>query len=275
MKLKKIIKDCIPPILWRALKQLRTRLSNDNEINLYFCPVCNQKVNVFLKLPNYYDEMLEKYQYIHSSYCIETMNARAYLCPNCFASDRDRLYAIFLNQKFKVIEDKNKKYAFLEIAPAQSLSNFIRKHDFIQHRSADLYMEGVDDKVDITDMNIYRDNSFDMILCSHVLEHIENDGKAISELYRVLKPFGFGIIMVPIILSLEEDFENPEYKTEAERWKYFGQNDHVRAYSKTGFVNKLYEAGFKVQQLGIDYFGADIFEKNGIHPRSVLYVVEK
>jgi ubiquinone/menaquinone biosynthesis C-methylase UbiE len=121
----------------------------------------------------------------------------------------------------------------------------------------------------------YVDNCFDMILCSHVLEHVDDDRKAMSELFRILKPSGFGIIMVPIDINLKEDFENPEYKTEAERWKYFGQNDHVRLYSKNGFATKLIQTGFKVNQLGIDYFGADVFEKNGIHPRSVLYVVEK
>lgn len=102
-----------------------------------------------------------------------------------------------------------------------------------------------------------------------MLEHVENDRKAMSELYRVLKKGGFGIIMVPILLTLEEDMENKKYNTEALRWKYFGQNDHVRMYSKKGFVAKLEEAGFKVNQLGVYYFGQDVFHKYGIHPRSV------
>jgi len=140
----------------------------------------------------------------------------------------------------------------------------------------DLFMAGVDDKVvDITNMSIYADNRFHLIVCSHVLEHIEDDRKAMAELYRVLNPAGFAIVMVPINLWLKEDFEDPVKTTEAERWRYFGQNDHVRVYSKAGFVGKLTAVGFKVAQLGIDYFGAEVFERNGIHPRSVLYIARK
>jgi SAM-dependent methyltransferase len=274
--LKKIIKDCIPPLLWQVMKQMKHKIMDNNRNNkFYCCPVCGKDVSSFLKLPDYYDDMLEKHEYVHSIFCAETMNRKAYSCPHCYASDRDRLYGVYLNEKFLNIVKHGRKYTFLDIAPAKSLAEFVKKHDFIQYRSIDLYMEGVDDKVDVTDMNIYRDNSFDIILCSHVLEHIEDDRKAISELYRILKPSGFAIIMVPILLSIHEDFENPSYKTEAERWKYFGQNDHVRIYSKNGFVNKLTQVGFKVNQLGIDYFGKEIFEKYGIHHRSILYVVEK
>jgi predicted SAM-dependent methyltransferase len=124
-------------------------------------------------------------------------------------------------------------------------------------------------------MNIYEDNTFDFFICSHVLEHIQNDIKAMSELYRVLKPGGKCIAMVPIALSLEEDYENPEITTAEGRWKHFGQDDHVRMYSKSGFVNKLASTGFLVHQLDVNFFGYEIFDKHGIHPRSVLYVVEK
>ncbi|MDR2146045.1 MAG: methyltransferase domain-containing protein [Tannerella sp.] len=267
--IKKLIKDFTPPLIWRAISRIR----HHHIEQTFWCPVCNQKVKQFSKLPDYYNDMMEKYEYIHSIYCTETINSKAYSCPHCYASDRDRLYAIYFNKRFQ--SDKKKEYAFLDIAPSKPLADFVRKHDFIRYRSADLYMEDVDDKVDITDMYIYPENNFDIILCSHVLEHIENDRKAMSELYRILKPGGFAIVMVPILLTLNEDFENSAYTTEAERWKYFGQNDHVRLYSKSGFLNKLSQTGFKTSQLGIEYFGKDVFETNGIHPRSILYIVEK
>jgi SAM-dependent methyltransferase len=267
MKLKQIIKECIPPLLFRILNQIKSKQK--------YCPVCQRKIAHFLKLPDYYDEMLEKHQYVHSIFCSETMNRKSYLCPRCYASDRDRLYVIYLDEKFQEMNSATQKYSFLDIAPAKNLAKFVKNHNHIQYRSVDLYMDDVDDKADITDMNIYANNSFDVILCSHVLEHIENDRKAMSEIYRILKPSGFAIVMVPIDLSLDEDFENSAYKTEAERWKYFGQNDHVRLYSKKGFVNKLIQTGFKVNQYGIDYFGKNAFEKQGIHPSSMLYIVEK
>jgi len=267
--IQKLIKDLTPPVLWRALYRIKYHKVDD----IFFCPVCNKKVKKFLKLPDYYSEMAEKYEYVHSIYCTETLNSKDYSCPHCYASDRDRLYAIYFNNRFQTFDKE--EYSFLDIAPSKHLADFVKRFGFIRYRSADLFMEDVDDKVDITDMNIYSDNSFDIILCSHVLEHIEDDRKAMSELYRILKPGGFGIVMVPIDLSLNEDFENPKYQTEAERWKYFGQNDHVRLYSKIGFVNKLSQTGFKISQLGVDYFGKEVFEKNGIHPRSILYIAEK
>jgi predicted SAM-dependent methyltransferase len=96
-----------------------------------------------------------------------------------------------------------------------------------------------------------------------------------KELHRVLKPGGWGIAMVPITNAIEETYENDSITTDADRWKYFGQDDHVRMYSKKGFVGNLEKAGFKVDQLGIDYFGSNVFERHGIHPRSILYIVSK
>jgi hypothetical protein len=66
-----------------------------------------------------------------------------------------------------------------------------------------------------------------------------------------------------------------EAKTKEERWRHFGQHDHVRMYSKASFITKLESAGFKVHKFSKDDFGVSDFERCGIHPRSVLYVVEK
>ncbi|MEW6107736.1 MAG: methyltransferase domain-containing protein [Nitrospirota bacterium] len=136
-------------------------------------------------------------------------------------------------------------------------------------------MGNVDDQIDIMDMKIYRDNSVDMFLCSHVLEHVGDDKKAIRELHRILKSDGCGIIMVPILLSLKDIYENPNITSEGDRWKHFGQKDHVRIYSKVGFVARLEESGFEVDQLGINYWGKDVYDKSGLTPQSVLYVVYK
>ena len=276
MAITKVLKEWMPPALVRLAKQAKKRFGKSNAIEkTFFCPVCNHSVKEFHRISDFWDDMMDKYACIHSIYCIETLNRKAYSCPHCHASDRDRLYAIYLDVIFNAIQTKDRKCNLLEMAPTKCLTEFIKKHRFIQYRSSDLYMEDVDDHVDITDMYIYPDNKFDVIICSHILEHVEDDRKAMSELYRILSPDGFAIVMAPVNLSLAEDFENSTYQTEAERWKYFGQNDHVRFYSKNGFVNKLTQTGFKVSQLGVEYFGQEIFIKNGIHPRSVLYVVTK
>jgi len=240
----------------------------------YFCPVCKTAVAYFQRLSDYYFERFDKHQFIHSIFAMETFNILNHSCPACGVSDRDRLYALYFTNRFNTL-DKSKKHTFIDFAPEPSLGMFIKSHSFLEYRSADLFMEEVNDRVDIADMTVYEDNSADIFLCSHILEHVENDRKATRELYRILKGGGFGIVMAPILLTLKEVYENPRITSEADRWKHFGQNDHVRMYSKEGFVSRLGDAGFKVYQLGIDYFGADVFERHGIHPRSVLYVVEK
>jgi SAM-dependent methyltransferase len=222
----------------------------------------------------WYLETLDRYGFIHSIFTIETLNLFACNCPSCGASDRDRLYGLYLKQKFANM-DGTKKYKSIDFGPSAVLSKAIKKYPCLNYRSADLLADNVDDKVDIMNMPTYRDNSVDMFLCSHVLEHVEDDKKAIQELYRILKPGGWGIVMAPIVLTLRDIYEDASIKTEAERWKHFGQGEHHRIYSKQGFISRLEDAGFRVNQFGISYFGAGVFEKHGIHPRSVLYVVEK
>ena len=124
-------------------------------------------------------------------------------------------------------------------------------------------------------MNIYKNAQFDIFICSHILEHITDDNSAINELYRILKPGGWGILMVPILLGLPSTWEDSTKISDEQKLKYFGQSDHVRVYEKNDYVNRLEKAGFKVNMLGIDYFGSNVFKKYGIDPKSVLYIVEK
>jgi ubiquinone/menaquinone biosynthesis C-methylase UbiE len=124
-------------------------------------------------------------------------------------------------------------------------------------------------------MRLYQDNQFDFLICSHVLEHVEDDRKALHELHRILKPGGQGILMVPVILSIEEVDEDPAIVDEGERWKRFGQFDHVRLYSKNGFVERVREGGFLVKQYGKEFFGEELFARTGISSQSILYVVTK
>jgi ubiquinone/menaquinone biosynthesis C-methylase UbiE len=108
-----------------------------------------------------------------------------------------------------------------------------------------------------------------------VLEHVEDDRKALAELFRILKPEGWGIIMVPINLAVSEIDEDPAVTDEAERWRRFGQFDHVRRYSKQGFLHRVQSAGFAVDQLGVDFFSKEVFHRSGISSTSVLYIVNK
>jgi SAM-dependent methyltransferase len=241
----------------------------------FFCPACEERVPSFSPLPGFYFRELEAHGSDLSSTDFETLNFKAYQCPHCGASDRDRLYALYLAARIQANESLLAKFRLLDIAPATALSAHIRRHYPIQYRTADLFQKNVDDRVDITSMDCYVENTFDAFICSHVLEHVENDGKAIAELFRILKPGGWGIAMVPINLSLKEIREDPSKTTVEERWRYFGQGDHVRVYTRDGFMRRLEKAEFVVRQFGRDFFGSEQMSRCGLSEASVLYVVEK
>lgn len=199
----------------------------------------------------------------------ETLSIENASCLICNATDRERLYALFLWDKL----DELRQQRLVHFAPEDRLSRRLRKL-VPDYRTADL-SRSADDQVDLTKMTLYPDESFDVFICSHILEHIPEDRKAFSELYRITKRGGYGILMVPILLSLTHTYEDASKTTELERLHHFGQEDHVRIYSKSGFLERLESAGFKVHQLGVNYFGAAAFERYGIDAKSVLYIVER
>ncbi len=246
---------------------------------MYRCPVCENRVKNFMPLPEFYTENLQKHGWRFSFAETETLNYQYYLCPFCGASDRDRLYALYILNYLKGT-NSFRPVAMVDFAPSPPLSIFIRKfikksRHAITYRTADLCAEGVDDKVDITDMGLYEDGQFDFLICSHVLEHVEDDRKALCELHRILKPNGCGILMVPIILSIEEIDEDPSVVDVAERWRRFGQFDHVRLYSRSGFIERVWKAGFLLKEYGREFFGEELFARTGITSQSILYVVKK
>jgi SAM-dependent methyltransferase len=243
----------------------------------YHCPVCGTRINHFQPLSEFYLNNVRQHGYRYTLEQAETLNYHDYSCPFCGASDRDRLYALYIKDYFDKIDRAIK---IVDFAPSAPFSRFIRNMISLSgqnasYRTADLNIEGVDDKLDITDMRLYEDSQFDFFICSHILEHISDDRKALRELYRILKPQGLGIIMVPIVLGLAEIDEDPSVNDESERWRRFGQNDHVRLYSKDGFITRVKEASFQIHQYGKEHFGEKLFAQSGITSQSVLYVVEK
>jgi len=215
---------------------------------------------------------LHRHQFRHNIFLTETVNFSAYACSHCLATDRDRLYVLYLQQWLR---QQAEPADALEIGPSGPLRKWLSQQPGVRYRSADLFRKDVDDNVDITNMTIYADNRFRLIICSHVLEHVPDDRKAMKELCRILHPDGIAIIMVPINLGLTETDEEPNCTDIAERWHRFGQDDHLRMYGKTDFIARLQEAGFAVDCLDQSFFGSETFEQHGIFPTSVLYTARK
>jgi SAM-dependent methyltransferase len=271
------VKRCVPRVVKRKEKAFLAWIGF--AFAKYRCPVCGGRVANFQPLQKSIRDNLQKYGYPYTSEQAETCNYQGYLCPHCGARDRDRLYALYFQKHLKSVK-ANGVISIIDFAPSAPLSRFIQSQvalsgKDVSYRTADLYAEGVDDRVDIMDMRIYKDHQFDFFICSHVLEHVVDDRKALRELYRILKPGGRGILMVPIVLGLKEVDEDPSIVDAGERWRRFGQDDHVRIYSKSGFIERVRRAGFLIHQYDKEFFGEKLLTRAGITSQSVLYVVEK
>ena len=168
------------------------------------------------------------------------------LSPSTLSLERHRLMWLYLKDETDFFTSQKK---VLHMAPEQCFINRFKKLKNLDYITADLYSPIVDVKADILNLP-FDDNSFDIVFCNHVLEHIKDDKKAMQELYRVLKPNGMGIFQIPQDLSLDKTYEDFSITSPEERTKHFGQYDHVRIYGKDYF-NKLENVGFEVHQ--IDY----------------------
>ncbi|MCG8696714.1 MAG: methyltransferase domain-containing protein [Bacteroidales bacterium] len=165
------------------------------------------------------------------------------LCPNCLSLERHRLIWLYLHEETNIITDKNK---ILHIAPEQCFFKRFKKLENLDYVTADIESPLADFKCDIQDMP-FKENEFDMVMCNHVLEHVDDDKKAMKEILRVLKPGGFAILLVPQDFEVETTFEDPSITDPKERNKVFGQYDHVRLYGRD-YPNRLKEQGFEIPE---------------------------
>lgn len=148
----------------------------------------------------------------------------------------------------------------LHFAPEQEFYKRFKKQTNIEYTTTDLLSPLADIKADICNLP-FEDNTYDIIFCNHVLEHIPDDTKAMQELYRVLKPGGMGIFQIPQDLSRATTFSDDTIIDQKERAKIFGQYDHVRVYGRDYF-DKLRSIGFKVIEEDYTHkISADLVEK--------------
>ena len=173
------------------------------------------------------------------SYGYQNLRQNA-LCPGTLSLERHRLLWLYLDRKTTFLTDSIR---VLHIAPEQVFYKKFKSFSHWDYTTSDLHSPLADVKADICALP-FEDNSYDFILCNHVLEHIPNDLKAMEELYRVLKPGGTAILQVPLEEGRENTFEDDTITDQRERTRIFGQYDHVRVYGQD-YYNRLEEVGFK------------------------------
>ncbi len=193
------------------------------------------------------------------------------LSPGTLSLERHRQMWLYLQNETNFFAHKLK---VLHIAPEQEFLRKFKKMKNLEYTSADLFSPIVDVKADIVDLP-FEDNSFDVIICNHVLEHIVDDRKAMSELYRVMKSGGWGIVQVPMKNSLEKTYEDFTITDPKERQKHFGQYDHVRWYGMDYF-DRLKSVGFDAD---INFYSQKFSEADikrfGLNKNEILPVVRK
>ncbi len=163
------------------------------------------------------------------------------LAPNSMSLERHRLLWLFLNKRTNFFKDQ---LTFLHIAPEYCFIPLFKKQKNLNYTTADLNSPWADVHFDVHEIP-FEEESFDVIMCNHVLEHVEDDRKVMSEFYRVMKKGGWGIFQVPIDYRRESTFDDPTITDPKEREKHYWQDDHVRLYG-LDYGKILAEAGFEV-----------------------------
>lgn len=214
----------------------------------YACPLCGSKVRKFLVIQRPY---------------------HAY-CPVCWSLQRHRLVWLYFQRKTDLFDKVQKK--LLHIAPEPALAEKLMQLPQVNYLSADLYNKSAMIKMDITDIQ-FAEDTFDIIYCSHVLEHVPDDQKAMRELRRVLKKDGFAVIIVPIVSDVT--VEDPTLVDPIERERRFGQIDHVRVYGPD-VLERLEGAGFTVTRVTMfDIASRDEMEYFGLNLKDIIFSCTK
>lgn len=209
-KLRAVMRRVVTPLVTRVRYAGRTR----------YCPVCRRHASAF-----------------QSHGLIERVEAR---CPFCGSLERHRLVWLFFERRTDLLAPPRKK--MLHVAPEPCIARRLGAAEHVDWLSADLQMARAMVRMDVTDIQ-FSAETFDVIYCSHVLEHVLDDRTAMREFARVLKPGGWAVLQVPI--TAERTFEDPSIVEPAERERVFGQWDHVRRYGPD-YADRLADAGFRV-----------------------------
>jgi len=252
LKLFKVILNRVPrPLLIKLSYVVRPFIAFYLKGNKYTDPIDNKSFRKFLPY----------------GYEVQRQNV---LSPSTLSLERHRLLWLYLTNETNFFTSKKK---VLHMAPEQCFLTRFRKlnHDYV---TADIDSPIADVTADIINLP-FNDNSFDVIFCNHVLEHVQDDTRAMKELFRVMKKGGMGIFQVPQDLNRNVTFEDNSITNPKERAKIFGQYDHVRVYGKDYF-DKLRSIGFEVKEVNYSQkLSAEISSKYRLMEGELLPVVFK
>jgi SAM-dependent methyltransferase len=204
-----------------------------------WCPVCEHRANRFTRFKHHPN--------------------REGMCVFCRSLERHRFFWLYAQAHTDLFDGRRKRV--LHVAPEPCFVGQLRRRLGNGYLTADLMSPRAMVKMDITAIQ-FPDATFDVIYCSHVLEHVPDDRRAMREFCRVLKPDGWAILLVPITAT--QTFEDPSVVDPAERLRLFGQEDHVRRYGPD-YVDRLQDAGFNVSETKVpDLFSEEEARRLGI-----------
>ena len=234
------------------------------------CEMCGARVRKFL--PNGYDhiDILKRRDVVGG---LRRQNDR---CPVCHSQDRTRLKRFFLERETKIGREP---VSVLHVAPDLGLFLWMKDLPGVDYLGTDLdnarYHHIPDFRAaDLTDTPFETDR-FDIVICSHVLEHIPDDAAAMAELFRITKPGGVTLALTPLAIDGGATDEDPSITDTAERERRFGQWDHVRLYGREDFAARLGRAGFDVTLYDAYGVDPDAAAAHRINPKELLPVCRK
>jgi hypothetical protein len=240
----------MPGVATRASRALALRYRMlQHRGDAVICPVCGNHFAVFR----------------------DDFNRPNAICWRCGSQERHRALWLYLERHPESLTAVTK---LLHFAPEWCLERRLRAVRHLQYVTADLDPAKGQMRLDITRLEL-PDRSFDAILCSHVLEHVEDDRAAIGELYRVLAPGGWAIVMVPLDLGRSETYENPDVCTPHERERHFWQFDHVRLYAPD-IAERLAAPGFEVtRESWVQDLGPEVAKRYGLLEVDEIFVCRR
>ena len=254
-KLYKFLLNTLPrPLLIRLsypFKKVAPLLYKGNNVE---CPVCERRFRKFL------------------SYGSNVAHRENVLCPYDLTLERHRLMWLYLKNEsnFFTADSLN----VLHMAPEQCFHKRFKAQTNLDYLTADLFSPIADMHFDLHEVPLENDR-FDVIFCNHVMEHVDDALRCMQELYRVLKPGGWGIMQVPQDMNRAETYEDPSIVTPEDREKHYWQYDHVRLFGRD-YPDWLRKAGFEVEEyIPSEHFSDEQIERYRLMKSEILYIVRK